>query len=424
MMARLTFWAAVLCGMTASAAPKVIAMEIGGMVHPITAEILGNAIAQAESGGADAVLLRINTPGGLLDATREINAKIIASKVPVIAYVTPSGGRAASAGFFILQAADVAAMAPGTNTGAATPVAMGGGMDEVMRRKVENDTSAWLRGTVEKRGRNAELAETTIREARAFTEEEALRQRLVDLIAKDEAALFAALEGREITRFDGRKQVLHLAGAEVSDYELTWRESIIRGIADPNVGIILLIAGALALYVEFSAPGLIVPGVAGGISVLLGLSSLAVLPINWAGAALLLLSFVLFVMEAHVTSHGVLGVGGAIAMALGATLLIDGPPEMRIRWSTALAVTLPFAAITMFLLTIAVRARRNKVMMGAGALLEEIGEARTALDPAGKVLIRGEYWDAESVTRVEVGGKVRVLAVEGLRLRVEPQSKG
>ncbi|MEO8100528.1 MAG: nodulation protein NfeD [Acidobacteriota bacterium] len=415
--------AALLIVGVAHAAPKVLAVEIGGMVHPITAEILGNAIAQAESGGAAAVLLRINTPGGLLDATREINAKIVASKVPVIAYVTPSGGRAASAGFFILEAADVAAMSPGTNTGASSPVSMSGQMDEVMRRKVENDTSAWLRGTVEKRGRNAELAETTIREARAFTEVEALREKLVDLVAKDEAALFAALDGREITRFDGHKEVLHLAGAEASLYQLSLRESIIRGISDPNVGIILLIVGALGLYVEFSAPGLIVPGVVGGILMLLGLSSLAVLPINWAGAALLVLSFVLFALEAHITSHGVLGVGGAIAMMLGATLLVDGPPEMRIRWSTAAAVTIPFAAITIFLLTIAVRARRNKVMTGVEGLLFEIGEARTVLAPAGKVLIHGEYWEAESITPVEIGGKVRVLAVEGLRLRVEPQSK-
>ena len=416
-MAMVTALASALC-----AAPKVLIVDIDGVVHPITAEITAHALDQAASAGASAVLLRLNTPGGLLDATRILNEKIVASKIPVIAYVTPSGGRAASAGFFILMAADVAAMAPGTNTGAASPVLMSGEMDEVMRRKVENDTSAWLRGTVEKRGRNAALAETTIREAKAFTEKEALDQKLIDLIAPNEKELFAALHGREITRFDGRREKLDLAGAETTLYETTMRERIVSSIADPNVGLILLVLGALGLYVEFSAPGLIVPGVGGGILLLLGLSSLAVLPINWVGASLLVLSLVLFGLEAHIPSHGILGTGGAVAMLLGAVLLIDGPPELRIRWSTALAVTLPFALITMFLVTLAVKARANKTSMGDSGLLREIGVARTALDPAGKVFIHGEYWDAESSTRVEVGARVRVVALEGLKLRVAPES--
>lgn len=403
------------------AAPKVVVVEIDGVVHPITVEITANALEQAARDGASAVLLRLNTPGGLLDATRQLNEKIVSSRVPVIAYVTPSGGRAASAGFFILQAADVAAMAPGTNTGAASPVLMGSEMDEVMRRKVENDTSAWLRGTVEKRGRNAALAETTIREAKAFTEKEALDQNLIDLIAPNEKELFAALHGREITRFDGRREKLDLADAEMTAYEPTMRERIVSSIADPNVGLILLVLGALGLYVEFSAPGLILPGVGGGILVLMGLSSLAVLPINWVGASLLVLSLVLFGLEAHIPSHGILGTGGAVAMLLGAVLLIDGPPELRIRWSTALAVTLPFALITMFLLTLAVKARANKSTMSDSGLMNEIGVARTALEPAGKVFIRGEYWDAESSTPVSVGGEVRVVAVEGLKLKVAPK---
>lgn len=414
--------ALLLASSRLSAAPKVIAVDIDGVIHPITVDLLAHALDQAASQNAAAVLLRINTPGGLLDATRQMNEKIVASRVPVIAYVTPSGGRAASAGFFILEASDVAAMAPGTNTGASSPVALGGQMDETMRHKVENDASAWLRSTVEKRGRNAVLAETTIRQASSFTEKEALDQHLIDLIAPTTEKLLEALEGREITRFDGRKETLHLAGAEVVPYGLTLRERVIGAIADPNIGFILLVLGALGLYVEFNSPGLIFPGVAGGILLLMGASSLGVLPLNWVGVSLLLLGGALFVLEAYFTSHGILGAGGAVAMVLGALMLIDGPPEMRIRLVTALSVTIPFALITMFLLTLAVRARRNKSLMGGEGLLNEIGEARTALAPTGKVFVHGEYWDAVSSAPVEQGGEIRVVAVDGMKLKVEPKA--
>jgi len=416
------FCLAALASTGLFAAPKVIVVDIDGVIHPITVDLLAHALDQAASQDAAAVLLRINTPGGLLDATRQMNEKIVASRVPVIAYVTPSGGRAASAGFFILEAADVAVMAPGTNTGASSPVSLTGTMDDTMRHKVENDASAWLRSTVEKRGRNATLAETTIRQASSFTEKEALDQHLIDLIAPSEQKLFDALEGREITRFDGRKEVLHLSGAEVVPYDLTLRERIISSIADPNVGFILLIVGALGLYVEFNSPGLILPGVAGGILLLMGVSSLAVLPLSWVGVSLLLLGATLFVLEAHFASHGVLGTGGTVALILGALMLIDGPPAMRIHLATALSVSIPFALITMFLLSLAVRARRNKSLMGGEGLLNEIGEARTVLAPAGKVFVHGEYWDAVSSSPVEAGGEVRVVSIEGLKLRVEPRA--
>jgi membrane-bound serine protease (ClpP class) len=413
--------AILAASMTAApAAPKVIAVNVGGVVHPVTVEIIGHAIDQAERENAAAVLLRLNTPGGLLDATREITSRIVASRVPVIAYVAPSGGRAASAGFFLLESADVAAMAPGTNTGASSPVLMGQQMDPVMRNKVENDASAWLRSIVNKRARNAELAEQTIRQAKAFTEKEALDNHLLDLIAPDERRLFDELDGRAIKRFDGRTEVLHTRGAEVADYRPSVRERIVQSIADPNIGYILMVIGALGIYAEFQAPGLIFPGVAGGISLLLGLSSLAVMPINWVGAALLILAVSLFVLEAKFASHGVLGTGGTVAMVLGSLLLISGPPELRIRLSTALAVSVPFALITMFLVSLAVQARRQKVVTG-GALAGEIGQARTALAPAGKVFLRGEYWDAVSSAPVEEGGEVRVVAIDGMKLRVEPK---
>src|SRR5690242_2606395 len=294
-------------------------------------------------------------------------------------------------------------------------------MDETMRHKVENDASAWLRSTVEKRGRNATLAETTIRQASSFTEKEALDQHLIDLIVPSEQKLFDALDGREITRFDGRKEVLHLGGAEVVPYDRTLRERVIGAIADPNIGFILLVVGALGLYVEFNSPGLIFPGVAGGIALLLGASSLAVLPLNWVGVALLLLGGALFILEAHFASHGILGTGGTVAMILGALMLINGPPEVRIHLITALSVSIPFALITMFLLSLALRARRNKALTGGEGLLNEIGEARTPLAPAGKVFVHGEYWDATSSTPVEPGGEVRVVAIDGLKLRVEPK---
>jgi membrane-bound serine protease (ClpP class) len=410
----------LLAAFVATAAPKVIAVNVDSVVHPITVEIIGHAIDQASRENAAAVLLRLNTPGGLLDATREINSRIVASRVPVIAYVTPSGGHAASAGFFLLEAADVAAMAPGTNTGASSPVLLGGQMDPVMRSKVENDTSAWLRSLVTKRGRNAELAEQTVRQAKAFTEKEALDNHLLDLIAPDEQRLLDELDGREIKRFDGRAETLHTRGAEIVDYRASLRERLIRAIADPNTGYILLVLGALGIYVEFQAPGLIFPGVAGGILVLLGLSSLAVLPINWVGAALLVLAVALFVLEAKFASHGILGTGGAVAMVLGAVFLINGPPELRIRLSTALTVSLPFAIITMFLVTLVTRARAYPSSMGQQALVNQIAQARTALDPAGTVFVHGEHWDAVSSVPVEQGGEVRVVGVAGMKLSVEP----
>jgi len=411
---------ALLAALLAPAAPKVIAVTVDGIVHPITVELVRHAIEQAGRENAVAVLLRLNTPGGLLDATREINSRIVASRVPVIAYVTPSGGRAASAGFFLLESADVAAMAPGTNTGASSPVLIGQQMDPVMRSKVENDTSAWLRSLVNKRGRNSDLAEQTVREAKAFTEKEALDNHLVDLIAWDEKQLMAALDGREIKRFDGRTETLHIQGAEIVEYRASPRERLVEAIADPNTGYILLVLGALGIYVEFQVPGLIFPGVAGGILALLGLSSLAVLPINWAGAALLILALTLFLLETKITSHGILGTGGTVAMVLGAVLLINGPPELRIHLTTALAVGVPFALITMFLMTLVIRSRAARIAMGEPALINLIAQARTALAPAGTVFVRGEYWDAVSTVPVEQGGQVRVVGIDGMRLRVEP----
>ena len=402
------------------AAVRVIAVNVDSVVHPITVEIVSHAIQQADSEHADAVLIRLDTPGGLIEAARGLVQHIVTSPVPVITYVTPSGARAASAGFFLLEAGDVAAMAPGTNTGAASPVLLGGQMDQVMRQKIENDTSAWLRSITSHRGRNSDLAEKTVREAKAFTENEALQNHLIEVIARNEQDLFAQLEGRVITRWDGGKTTLHLAGATVQDVEPTMRERFMSKIADPNLGFILLVLGALGIYVEFTSPGLIFPGVAGAILALLALSSLSVLPINWVGAALLCLALALFVLELKFASHGVLGIGATISMIMGAVLLIQGPPELRIHLSTAIGVSVPFALITLFLVSLVVRARRSKVLTGMAGMLDEIGVAQTALAPEGTVFVHGEYWDAVSPQPVPVGARVRVTNVNGLKLSVEP----
>jgi membrane-bound serine protease (ClpP class) len=410
-----------LTAQAASAAPKAIAVDVDGVVHPITAEILAGAIAQAQQQHAALLLVRLNTPGGLMDAMEKTIQEMLASPIPVVTYVTPSGGRAASAGFFLLEAGDVAAMAPSTRTGAAHPVAMTGEMDAVMAQKVENDAAAGLRSLCMKRGRNSDLAETTVRQSKSFTEREALDQHLIDLVAASERQLLDALDGRPVTRIDGHTETLHTAGVEIEVYQETLRQRIISAIADPNIALVLLVIGALAIYLEFNSPGLIVPGVVGAILVLLGLSAISVLPINWLGAALLLVAFSLFVLEAKFATHGILGIGGAVAMVLGAVMLVDSPlPELRIHWATAIALAVPFSAITVLLLSLAVRARRGKVATGSEGMIGETGAAVTALAPEGKIFVHGEYWDAVSALPVAAGARVRVTAIEKLKLTVEP----
>ena len=411
----------------AASAPKAVVVDVDGMVSPVTAEIVASAIAQARRENAAVLIVRLNTPGGLMDAMRRTIEEILASPVPVVTYVAPSGGRSASAGFFILESGDIAVMAPGTNTGAAHPVALGGEMDAVMKAKVENDAAAYLRSIAGKRGRNAELAESAVRDSKSFTDREALDQHLIDLVEPGDRALLEAVNGRTVTRFDGRTQTLETARAEVEVYEQSLRQRILAAIADPNIALVLLVAGALCIYVEFSSPGLVAPGVFGAILVLLGLSAISVLPINWLGAALLVLAFTLFVLEAKFTTHGVLGVGGAIAMALGAVMLISSPiPEMRVHWSTAIGLALPFSVITMFLLSLVVRARRNKVATGSQGMVGETGAAVTPLEPEGKVFVHGEYWDAVALQPVPAGARVRVTAIHRLKLTVEavPQQNG
>ncbi len=405
---------------TASAS-SIVKLRLDDTIQPISDEYIGRAIEQARQTNADAVLIELSTPGGLVDSTRSIIAKMLASPVPVIVYVAPSGSRAASAGFFIVEAADVAAMAPGTNTGAAHPVNLGGEkMDDVMKQKVENDAAAFMRSFVGPRGRNVALAESAVRESKSWTDKEALENHLIDYIATDQEDLFKQLDGKPIKRFDGKTVTLHLVGANVTELPMTVRERILDFLVDPNIAFIVLAVGGLALYAEFNHPGAIVPGVVGIVFILLALFALNLLPTQYAAFTLIMAAFVMFALEAKFATHGVLGIAGIALMTIGGLLLVNGPiPQMRVKLWTALAVSVPLGAITVFLMSIALRARRNKVVTGAPGMIGSIGEARSDIDPEGKVFVQGELWNAHAPSRVQMGEPVVVRKVEGLELEVE-----
>jgi len=408
----------------APSSADVLRIVVDDTIQPITDEYIGRAIAEAERQKDDALLIELNTPGGLVESTRSIIEKILASPVPVIIYVSPSGSRAASAGFFILESADVAAMAPGTNTGAAHPVVLGGGKtDDVMKEKMENDAAALMRSVAAKRGRNVEVAESAVRQSKSFTEQEALNQKLIDYVASSEADLFKQIESKPIKRFNDKTVTLNLAGALIHDYNMTLKERILAYLMDPNVAFILLAIGALALYAEFNHPGAVVPGVVGLIFILLAIFALNLLPTRFAALILIVVSFGLFALEAKFATHGVLTIGGVITLTLGGLLLVDAPiPQMQVHVWTALAVSIPLGIITAFLMTIALRARQNKVVTGIQGLVGEIGVAQTPLSPQGKVFVHGELWDAVASANIASGRTVVVRQVDGLQLQVDPVS--
>src|SRR6266542_3831190 len=412
--------AAVAVAVNARAA--VLQINVNDMIHPISDEFIGRALAEAQRTHAEALLIVLTTPGGLVDSTRSIVEKIMTSRVPVIVYVAPAGSRAASAGFFILESADVAAMAPGTNTGAAHPVSLTGKeMDPIMKTKVENDSAAFMRTIAAKRTRNVAVAESAVRESKSFTEQEALQQKLIDVIAPDVPSLLRAIEGRTLHRYDNSSSVLHVVGKPVNRYEMTLKERLLSTLMDPNIAFLLFALGGLAIYAELNHPGAVLPGVVGVISILLALFALNLLPTRYASLALLIAAFALFALEAKYATHGVLGIGGVICMIFGALFLVDGPiPEMRVHLITALIVSVPIGLITIFLMTLALRARRNRVTTGREGMIGEIGVTRTQLEPAGKVFVHGELWDATAKTTVPLGARVRVAGVEGLQLIVEP----
>ena len=427
-MKNLFIWCLVLCVaavVSSAASAEVLKVVVNDTIQPISAEYIARAIDEARRRNDQAVLIEINTPGGLVSSTRDIIEKITGSSVPVIVYVTPTGGHAGSAGIFILESADIAAMAPGTAAGAAHPVTFIGPVqvkpDEEMNRKIENDAAALIRSVSVKRGRNVEAAESAVRESKSFSDQEALAQHLIDYVASSPEDLFRQAQGKSFKRFNGESASLNLMGQLIVPFGMTLKETILDTLMDPNIAFLLLAIGALSLYIEFNHPGAVIPGTIGVVFILLAAFALNFLPTRYAAFGLILGAFALFAAEAKFATHGVLTIGGIVLLTLGGLLLVDSPiPEMRVHLLTALAVSIPLGLITAFLMTIALKARRNKVVTGAQGLLGETGVAQTALSPQGKVFVHGELWDAIASSTLPAGQMVVVRALDGLTLSVEP----
>jgi membrane-bound serine protease (ClpP class) len=399
----------------------VLKIVINDTIQAATAERIERAIDLAATRKDGAVLIELSTPGGEMGSMREITEKILASPVPVIVYVAPSGARAASAGFFILESADIAAMAPGTNTGASHPVGpFGGDIKGTMAQKVENDAAALMRSVVSKRGRNVEVAESAVRQSKSFSDSEALSQKLIDYVASNDEDLFRQISSKPVKRFNGEQVTVNLVGQHQVTMEETVKERVLGFLMDPDIAFVLLAIGLLALYTEFNHPGAVWPGTVGIVFILLAVFALHLLPIRFAAVVLIFASFVLFALDAKFATHGVLAIGGIATLVVGALLLIDTPiPEMRVHLGTALAVSIPLGGITVFLMSVALKARRNKVVTGIDGLVGEMGVAQTALTPSGKVFVHGELWDAVAPADVAAGTRVVVRQLQGLQLKVE-----
>jgi membrane-bound serine protease (ClpP class) len=404
--------------------PTVFKLTLRDTIQPVSAGYIERGLKEAAANHADAVLIEMDTPGGLLDSMRSMVQDILQSPVPVIVYVAPAGSRAGSAGFFLLEAADIAAMAPGTEAGAAHPIIEGQTMDPVLKMKLENDAAAFLRSYTVRRGRNPDAAEDAVRNSKSYSDSEALQLKLIDISIPNEAGLFALLDNRLITRFDGTQTTLHLKHATVRELPPSLRENILGKLMDPNLAVFLFFAGVMLIYLEFHVPGTIIPGAVGTLLVVMALFALDLLPIHLAAVTILIAAFILLLLEAKFPSHGVLALTGSVALVFGLLTLVDGPiPEQRIHPATAIAAGLSFGLITSFLAIIALRARRNKVLTGAAALLGATAIAQTELDPiaAGQVLVRGELWQAQlepGASTLANGSPVRILSVDGLLLTV------
>jgi len=401
-------------------ARQVNVIRVESVISPWSADYIVTAIKQAEKDKVAALVIELDTPGGLDTSMRAIIKEMLAAERPIVVYVAPSGARAASAGAFITLAAHVAAMAPGTNIGAAAPVAMGGQMDKTMEKKVTNDAAAYMRTIAEKRGRPILLAEEWVRKATAKTETEALKTKLIDLISPKLEDLLQAIDGWEVTTAAGKVKI-ETKNAVVHRDEMNLREKVLKIITDPTVAYLLLLLGLAGLYFELSTPGAILPGVLGGIALILALYAFQQLPINYAGVLLILLAIVMFIAEIKVVSHGVLTAGGIASMILGSMMLIDTPaPYMRISLTAIIGTAIGTAAFFLFVVGASVKALRSKTTTGMEGLIGEIGVTRIRLAPRGQIFLHGELWSAESETEVEAGESVRVMSVDGLTLRVVP----
>jgi membrane-bound serine protease (ClpP class) len=409
---------------TAAGAQTVSTLEIDGVISPITVRLVSTAIERAGATGSAALVILLDTPGGLERSMRSIVRDMLNAPIPVIVYVSPTGARAGSAGVFITIAAHVAAMAPATNIGAAHPVSAGGGsMDKEMAKKVENDAAAFIRSVARERGRNQEWAEKAVRASVSATEQEALKLGIIDLIASSVPELLEKTDGRQV-KTPGGTVTLRTKGAVVQPIGVGWRDRFLAIITDPNIAYILLMLGMLGLFFELANPGVILPGVIGGISLILAFFAFQSLPINWAGLLLILLGIVLLIAEIKVVSHGVLTIGGVIAILLGSMMLVNTPEfPLRVAWTVIVPVVALTAGIFVFAVSAGVRAQMQRPTTGTAGLLDELGEARTSIDPEGQVVVRGELWTAVAAgPGIAAGERVRVVGVDGLRLRVERAS--
>ena len=408
-------------------APAVYSAEVDSIIHPASAQYMIEAMDRADAGNARLLVFTLRTPGGLVDSTRDIITHMLAAKTPIAIWVGPSGTRAASAGFILTMAADVAAMAPGTNIGAAHPVnGSGQTMDDTMAKKAAEDVAAYVRSLAAGRHRNVELAEQAVNQSKAFSEQEALNASppLIDLIAADVPDLLEKLEGRTVTRFDGRTVVLHTSKVPVVSVEMSTRQRILSAVAHPNVAYLLLTLGTLGLTVELWSPGAVLPGVAGGLCLLLAFFALQILPVNFAGLLLLLFGLVLLALEVKVTSFGLLTAGGVISLIFGSMMLFDSTaPELQLSLGVVVPVVLGFTAIAVFLVRLGLTAQRRPAVTGMEGMLSEVGEAITAVEPGtpGRVRVHGEIWRALSGDRLQPGDHVRITNVEGLTLTVRKE---
>lgn len=396
---------------------SILKITVDAPIHPITSEYIRDTIDRAEKENASLVIIALNTPGGLDSSMREIIERILSSKIPVAAYVSPSGGRAASAGFFISVACDIFVMAPGTSTGAAHPVGVsitGQSMDETMEDKATEDAVSYIKTLAEKRGRNTRLSEDAVRKSSSYTEKEALEGNLIDLIAKDEQEIIEFFDGKRLKRFTDEEEILELKDEEIIEIPMSARQKFLITISNPNLAYILLMLGLLGLYFEFSNPGSILPGVLGGIFLLLAIFSFQILPINYVGLLLILLAIGLFILEIKIQSYGILTVGGIAAMVIGSIMLIPAPiPELRPSLKFIIPMAVGLSLIFIFLIYIAIRAHLNRVHTGKEGLVGEIGVVQSDLKPEGKVFVHGELWNAEAEENILKGTKVKVLEVKG-----------
>lgn len=414
-----------LAAFAADAQPpgEVVLIRVDSIIHPVASEFIADALEEADAIGAAALVMELDTPGGLLTSTREIFTAMLGAKTPVVVYVSPSGAQAGSAGFFLLMAADVAAMAPGTNAGAAHPVSGGGEeITGVMAEKVEQDAAATIRSLAARNGRNAEMAEAGVMESRSFTADEALEAGLIEFIVPDVATLLEAIDGREFIGDGGAPATLATAGARIREISMGPFKRFLSALAHPNIAYILMSIGGLGLYFELSNPGTIFPGVIGGICLILAFFALSVLPVNYAGIGLIMLALILFIAEIKVTSYGLLAVAGVASLVLGSMMLFkSADPAIRVSLDIILSVAVFALVVVGFLALMVLRAHKAQVTTGAEGLLHERGVARSALEPQGRVFVHGEIWNAIADGVVEAGQPVEVVGVEGMTLRVRPE---